>query len=306
MKKILVALACVATAATAVPSVASAAVAQADLDRVAAEVTAETGAPVGIALHDASGTRSAGTITDFPAYSTGKVPLAIAALRHNPALTGDATAAITVSDNAAADRLWSALGGWQATAKVNAVLHDGGSTTVNPGWWAMPSWTVADQAAFFAAIPCVDKGPEVEAMMGNVVDYQRWAFGGLPGAKIKGGWLPEHGYSLRQGAILPVGGGWVGASVAVRTPDNNFPRASDAATRAANKLRPLLDNSEPLTCAGPVQTQSAPGAPTAPTAPAVPTGPIGHIAIPIPGAEPLVAWANGLIDQLNVQLRRFI
>jgi len=300
VKKFLVALVC---AAASVPSTAGASVAQSDLDRIAAEVTAETGVPVGIALHDASGTRSAGTITDFPAYSTGKVPLAIAALRQSPALAGDATAAITASDNEAADRLWSALGGWQATGKVNQVLRDAGSSTVNPGWWAMPSWTIADQAAFFAAIPCVDKGPEVEAMMGNVVGYQRWAFGNIPGAKIKGGWLPENGYSLRQGAILPVGDGWVGASVAVRSPDNNFNRASDAATRAAEKLRPLLDASEPLTCSGPVAPPQA-----APTQPAqtVPAGPIPHIHIPIPGAAPVDAWVNGIIDQINDQLRRFI
>lgn len=295
-RRIVAALCAVAVGLT--PATAQA-VEQSELDRVAREVTAETGIPVGIAIHDATGTRAAGQITDFPAYSTGKVPLAIAALRESPAALADATAAVTVSDNAAADRLWAGLGGRAATAKVNTVLAQGGSTTTNPGWWAMPSWSVADQATFFAHIPCVDKGPEVEELMGNVVGYQRWAFGQLPGAKIKGGWLPDHGYSLRQGAIIPTGAGWVGAAVAVRTPTADFSKAAAAADVAAAKLRPVLESAQPITCAGPV-TEATP-APTAPVA-----WPIPHVVAPAPWAQPAVDWLNGVIDQANLQLRRIM
>src|SRR6185437_16149028 len=67
-----------------------------------------------------------------PAWSTIKVPLIIAALRDEnpPVVTGAMTAAITESDNAAAESIWAALGDpLTAASKVEAVLRQAGDPT---------------------------------------------------------------------------------------------------------------------------------------------------------------------------------
>ena len=67
-----------------------------------------------------------------PAWSTSKVPLTIAALReeHQPTVTDEMRAAITKSDNAAAERIWENLGDPVTAAhKIEAVLREYGDPT---------------------------------------------------------------------------------------------------------------------------------------------------------------------------------
>ncbi|RDI67820.1 hypothetical protein [Nocardia pseudobrasiliensis] len=153
------------------------------------------------------------------AWSTSKVPLAVAALRAAPSVTKSlVVAAITRSDNAAAEQLWSLLGTPAAAAgAVEAVLRDGGDTAtrvrslrVRPEFTAFgqTEWSAARQARFTARLPNIERGPDVLALMRALVPEQRWGLARLPGAAVKGGWGPdEEGTLVRQLAVLPNGSG---------------------------------------------------------------------------------------------------
>lgn len=153
------------------------------------------------------------------AWSTIKVPLAIAAQRANggrplPA----ATPAIVDSDNGAAETLWSSLGtAAQAAAAVTGVLREGGdATTTVPSRQLRPPYTIFGQtpwplptaATFAAHLPCMPGTTQVISLMGRVAPNQQWGVRILPqvetaavtAAAVKGGWGPGTGgdYLVRQ------------------------------------------------------------------------------------------------------------
>lgn len=145
-----------------------------------------------------------------------KVPLAVAALRGPGGSSGegDVRQAITVSDNAAAMRLWAGLGGpEQAGRAVESVLRDAGDPATRvqtqvtaPGFtpFGQTRWGLRDQARFTAGVGCLADASPVTSSMAQVVPSQRWGAGRLEGARVKGGWGPTpRGYVLRQLAIVP-------------------------------------------------------------------------------------------------------
>jgi hypothetical protein len=174
-------------------------------------------------------------------WSTVKVPLAVAAVAGAGGRPGAETRrllrlALTASDNAAAEQLWANLGEpGAAAAQVQAVLRAGGdgdtvvqSRRVRPGFTAFgqTSWSVADQATFMAALPCIKHSDEVLALMGEVEPDQRWGIGavGLP-SQFKGGWGPglHGGYLVRQMGILTLANGArIGLAIASEPADGRF------------------------------------------------------------------------------------
>ena len=266
----------------------------AQLTAIADEVATANNAKVAVAIKDATGIYAGGNYRNSQSFSTGKVPLSVTALRRNPDGSADADVrlAITQSDNDAADRLWHKNGGGAAETKAfNQVLRDGGDTkTTNAGYWSMASWDVADQTQFFSRLQCIDKGPEIYDLMGEVVPNQRWAFGRWEGTHIKGGWGVDGNYVSRQVAIVPRGEGWVTVAAAVQAPNPDFFTATRILDEVALKLQPIVYSRQPENCAGPV-------APVAPTDGPATTRMIGHVPY-IPQAP----WANPIIDQINAKI----
>jgi len=213
------------------------------------------GYKIGIAAAAMGGQTSftAGDWTNGEAWSTIKVPLAIAAVRADvtPAIGNGKdrfpkdygkcrdrldlpTAieqAIVVSDNCAAWQLWEALGGDgdTAAAAVAAVLKDGGDETtqvvaVGDGLRltsGMTMWSLADQATFAAHLPQMDgAAPVLAAMAQNGAESTNSDMGLtiFAGAFTKAGWgdAPPGGPVSRQFGIIPVGGGLCSA-VAIGT-----------------------------------------------------------------------------------------
>lgn len=157
-----------------------------------------------------------GDWTSGVAWSTIKVPLAIAATRvGGSTASAYAVPAITQSDNAAAETLWQTLGPpADAAAAVQAVLAEGGDTQtvvqqqrVRPQFTAFgqTEWSLRQQARFAAGLPCVAGGTDVLGLMANLATDQVWGLASLPGAATKGGWGPgEDGrYLVRQFGVLP-------------------------------------------------------------------------------------------------------
>lgn len=195
-------------------------------DRIVASLPAGTGvavAPVGSAQEPLVG----GDLTSDVAWSTIKVPLALAAMRAAPDVGPAADRALTVSDNDAAETLWAALGGGAgAAAAVGAVLAEAGdpgtvvpSERLRPGYsiFGQTVWPLAGQARFGAGLACLADGPLVLEPMTRIDPSQRWGLGGIPGAAFKGGWGPTadgSGYLVRQFGLLPTPHGRVAVAVA--------------------------------------------------------------------------------------------
>lgn len=176
-----------------------------------------------------------------PGWSTVKVPVAVAVVAKAGGKP-DAGAlrlirrAITASDNAAAEQLWSSLGPPPtAASKVQAVLRSAGdgqthvqSQRVRPGFSAFGQtrWSLAGQATFVAALPCLKYGHDVLTLMGEVESGQRWGLGavGRP-AQFKGGWGPGPGggYLVRQmGIVTLANGSRIALAMASEPADGSF------------------------------------------------------------------------------------
>ncbi|MHC3370786.1 serine hydrolase (plasmid) [Rhodococcus aetherivorans] len=150
------------------------------------------------------------------AWSTIKVPLAIAALRES----GDGTAldaarhAISASDNTAAEQLWNFLGPPPTAAdKIEAVLRESGdvstqvqSEILRSGFssFGQTVWTLSDQAQFAAMLPCRPDAESLLELMRTTTADGGWGLATLRGTRSKGGWGPdERGrYLARQFGIL--------------------------------------------------------------------------------------------------------
>lgn len=187
-----------------------------DPDRAAefARLSHDLGGTYALAWVDDDGLHVLGVPADETAWSTIKVPLAIAALEQQAESTASLVErAITASDNGAALTLWGRLGGPEEAARVvDEVLTAYGSAgtrtesrEVRPSFSAFGQtvWSVADQARFASELSCVPEGSaagEARAAMGRVIPDHRWGIGRLDEAHVKGGWGPgqDGAYVVRQ------------------------------------------------------------------------------------------------------------
>ncbi|MGN6721794.1 MAG: hypothetical protein ACTHJM_04195 [Marmoricola sp.] len=166
------------------------------------------------------------------AWSTSKVPVAIAALRKRPYSTtilNEVIRAIRASDNAAAHALWVSLGtGSQAAAATDYVLRYFGDrhTTFRTTYFGLSTWSLHEPAIFGARLACTSLrvAKIVRNQMGQVIASQRWGLGTWPSAHFKGGWGPDsYGrYTVRQFGILPYNHRWIVVAVGVVPSNGSF------------------------------------------------------------------------------------
>jgi hypothetical protein len=176
---------------------------------------------IGVVIN-AVGSREPGlTLGDWqsgPAWSTIKVPLAIAALREQGSdqVTDDMRAAITESDNAAAESIWASLGEpVTAAQRVEEVLRQAGDNTtvesqkVRPEFTAFGQtiWPLTEQARYLAFAACDDTSQPILELMGEVEADQLWGLGTITGTRFKGGWGPSTSgnYLVRQIGLVNTG-----------------------------------------------------------------------------------------------------
>ncbi|MFO7164081.1 serine hydrolase [Mycolicibacterium hassiacum] len=210
-------------------------------------LTADLDVRAGLVARAVGGTETltAGDWTVGPAWSTIKVPLSIAALRENPEVTDAIRAAITRSDNAAAEQIWQGLGDpVTAAQKVDAVLREAGDPTVVQSQRVRPEftafgqtqWSLDHQATFLASAACDPRDQPVLELMGQIEPSQHWGLGQLPGARFKGGWgpSPEGAYLVRQYGVI--GDGSTVVAIAVEPASGSFDDGVQALTRIAQWL----------------------------------------------------------------------
>jgi len=196
------------------------------------ELSKSLPATVGVAI--ASGGErpvSLGTWSSGVAWSTIKVPLAIAALTADNADLVFKT--IAHSDNAAAEELWSQLGD-PAAHRVQSVIREAGDPTTvvesrrlraeyTP--FGQTRWSLADQARFAAGLPGVPGASEVIDLMRTLNIEHRWGLA-AKGYAAKGGWGPglADDYLVRQFAVVSAG---VGVALAAEVGDGGYEAGVD-------------------------------------------------------------------------------
>jgi hypothetical protein len=204
------------------------------------ELSGRVPATIGVAIAAIDGTclASLGAWSTGVAWSTIKVPLAIAALRAGTGSRELVAQTIAQSDNAAAEDLWSGLGEpVEAARQVQAVIHDAGDATtevesrrLRPDYTAFgqTQWPLVRQAQFAARLPLIPDASGVIDLMHNLCPDHRWGFA-AKGFAAKGGWGPgiSDGYSVRQFAIIPTKAGHIGVAVAADAQDGVFETGID-------------------------------------------------------------------------------
>lgn len=229
-----------------------------------AKFAAELDARIGIVVA-AVGRRSASTrVGDWsrgPAWSTIKVPLAIAGLRASdpPVVTDAMRAAITESDNSAAESIWASLGEPTAAAsKVQEVLSESGDPTtveyrkLRPEFTAFgqTDWSLENQVTFLTSAVCDPRNQPIISLMGQIESDQRWGLGAVPGAQFKGGWGPsvEGNYLVRQMGVIPAKGGATVVAVAVEPVSGALGDGAQVLTRVGEWLVEHLEILPAGTC----------------------------------------------------------
>lgn len=226
--------------------------AAAGLDADFARLAARLHAVVGIAV-SAVGSRQPpillGDWQSGPAWSTIKVPLVIAALREQnpPTVTDAMTAAITESDNAAAESIWAGLGDpGTAARKVEAVLRGTGDPTavqsqkLRPEFTAFgqTDWSLVNQLRFTSVAYCDGANAPIFGLMGRVEPEQRWGLGTVPDARFKGGWgpSPAGSYLVRQLGVLDAPNGKLAVALAAQPASGTFEDGTAALTEMTTWL----------------------------------------------------------------------
>jgi hypothetical protein len=190
------------------------------------------------------------------AWSTSKVPIAMAiiARRGAEAQGDDLSQAISASDNAAAMRLWAALGGGDAAAEAaDEQLRQAGDRRTQVEArplrgaeytpFGQTVWTLGDQTRFVAGMPCLAAGAAVLGLMDEVVSGQRWGLGAAGvDAQFKGGWGPgsQPGvggrYFDRQMGVLTVAGTPLAVAIASLPADGTHATGTRDLTAVARWL----------------------------------------------------------------------
>ncbi|MFT3715834.1 MAG: hypothetical protein QM774_07765 [Gordonia sp. (in: high G+C Gram-positive bacteria)] len=244
---------------------------------------------VGVALTPVAGSASTsfGDLTTARAWSTLKVPVAIAVERTGAPGAKAASAAeikaIEDSDNDAAEKLWSMLGSNRsAVDAVTGILRDGGDANTRvasqldapPSYPGYSSWALADQATFAAHLPCLTGSQNVLGYMGHVSKQQQWGVAEpkTPGvtSAVKGGWGPAtgnpdngtaRGYVIRQLAVITTPRGQIGVSLAALPRSGSFTDGTRMVTRLGQwVLRNLNSFPTGVCAAAPAADQTNPSA----------------------------------------------
>ena len=215
---------------------------QLPLDATVAHVESTLGGQLGVATVGELGPEAAGFTDPSPAWSTIKVPIAIAAMRTNPALEADVRAAVSASDNAAAQRLYDAVG----PEAIDAVLAQTGLATrvntapIRPEFstFGQTQLSVADEAALANTVACVEGAALVLELMGQIDPAQAYGLGTV-GALFKGGWGPDTtgAYQVRQFGLVPRGDGtWAPVALTALPADGSYETGQEMLTAAAETL----------------------------------------------------------------------
>lgn len=194
------------------------------MDDAMAAIEAETGTQVGIALFDGSSDTTAGSVGILPAWSTIKIPIALAAQEHcaygEETVAELTSAAIEYSDNDAASALWSCLGpDAEASRIVGEEISQGGMSVQVGPYFGTTSWPVPAQAHYAHHLASVPADNPVISEMHKIDPEQSYGLGRIADMPFKGGWsdAPDGSFHSRQLGFFTDGGTTYGVAIAARS-----------------------------------------------------------------------------------------
>jgi hypothetical protein len=211
------------------------------LEKSFRELSGSLPATVGVAI--VSATRrpvSLGAWSSGVAWSTSKVPLAIAAVRAGSASRDQLFGTIARSDNAAAEELWSQLGDPAAQLVQSVIREACDPTTVVESRrlrdeytpFGQTVWSLADQARFAAGLSRVAGAVEILELMRSLSVEHRWGLA-AKGFAAKGGWGPgvSGDYLVRQFAVVS---GTAGVALAAEVGNGGYQAGVDVVNALAD------------------------------------------------------------------------
>jgi len=193
---------------------------------------------------------SLGDWQSCPAWSTSKIPLALAALRQDDShtVTDSMKAAITESDNAAAEAIWATLGNpVDAATKVQDVLRQtGDQETIVPSQkkrqeftiFGQTDWSLTHQVQFISSAICDNANEPILTLMGQIEPGQSWGLGTIAGTQFKGGWGPSTtgNYLVRQFGVITTPNGKIAVALAAEPASGQFDDGTADLTEMAKWL----------------------------------------------------------------------
>lgn len=214
------------------------------------DIVAAHGGRLGVAIVDGANVVTAGELTTGSAWSTMKVPVALAAARNGTASADLVRSAITSSDNAAAQSLWDSLGdpataGQKTAAEIAAIAQAPQVNTVvtRPGFssFGQTNWALKEQAQFGYQLACHPLAQTVVPGMGSIDAGQSYGLG-MVGANFKGGWGPEPSgaYLVRQFGWVETPSGRVGVAIAAIAPDGSYGSGQAMLNEAAQRVQQFV------------------------------------------------------------------
>lgn len=214
---------------------------------------------VGIAVANGKDTAAVGETKPVQAWSSIKVPIAIAAMRNDDYWIDSMNAAIRWSDNDAAINLWFSMP--EPKKQVAEILREADGTqkdfieeVLDPVYEAFgePLWSVPEQAQFANHLACIDDASEVIDAMGHIDEDQSYGLGTINGAHFKGGWGPDEetgSYSARQFGLIPVAGGKeVAVAVFASADEGDYDTEQKMLSMIAKELKKRGDELPEATC----------------------------------------------------------
>jgi hypothetical protein len=184
-----------------------------------------------------------GTWSSGVAWSTSKVPLAIAAVRAGVGTDELVALTIAQSDNASAEELWSQLGDPAAQLVQSIMRETGDPITVVESRrlraeytpFGQTQWSLVDQARFAAGLTRVAGAARIIDLMRNLCAEHRWGLA-AKGFAAKGGWGPgiADDYLVRQFGIVPTQSGTVGVALAAEVHGGGYEAAVDVVNSLAD------------------------------------------------------------------------
>ncbi|MHA2787736.1 hypothetical protein ACXZ66_01095 [Corynebacterium sp. S7] len=199
---------------------------------------------VAISVYSPNGNVSLGSIATMPAWSTIKVPIALASLEqcsYDDELRDELIAdSLEWSDNDSAYSLWTCLGTDDEAKDLveDVVAESGTSINIAPAY-GMTEWSVAAQARYGYSLTELDSDNPVIQGMSNVIDEQSFGIGEIDGAVFKGGWsdTEEGTFQTRQFGFIEVGGEQYGIAIAA----DSLSGSQEDTQSALTELIGLLD-----------------------------------------------------------------
>ena len=235
------------------------------------ELTARTGSELVLAwapVGRPEAVQVLGSASTFDAWSTIKVPIALAAVQKRegalPASAkSDMVSMLTHSDNNSASRMFAGLKQFgEPAAVVEGVLASAGDTPtkVDRSRFGLTEWRPSDAARFASMLPCSRYADEVLETMKGVVADQRWGLGAVEGSRFKGGWgRSSDGYLVRQvGVVLDGSGAGVGVSLLTQPKAGTHAAGTATLSEAATWLQQQLTPADSGTCPATGGTTASP------------------------------------------------